>query len=94
MAICKDPDEVAEKPIPGCPQKGSRSVVAAVGSGEWFPCGSTNTPRPSAALKKARQTSSLNSLPILRTLGEAYLMDGQLKKAKHVLEAALELDHG
>jgi tetratricopeptide (TPR) repeat protein len=50
-------------------------------------------PEAIGALKKAREKQP-EFPPILRTLGEAYMMDGQQTKAKHVLETALELDHG
>jgi Tfp pilus assembly protein PilF len=73
-------------------QKGSRSVVAAIGSWELFSCGKTNTPRPLCRSIKPEEKQP-EFPPILRSLGEAYLMNGQQTKAKHVLEKALELDH-
>ena len=50
-------------------------------------------PEAISALKKARRVQP-EFPPILRTLGEAYLMDGQQKKAARVLKTALELNHG
>jgi predicted Zn-dependent protease len=50
-------------------------------------------PEAITALKKARQKQP-EFPPILRTLGEAYMMNGQQKKAMGVLKTALELDHG
>ena len=50
-------------------------------------------PEAITALKKARQKQP-EFPPILRTLGEAYLMDGRPKKAMGVLQTALDLNHG
>ena len=91
MAICKDPDE-AQKHFQDVLEKNPQAWLPQLGLGIVF-MRESKYPEAISALKKARGEQP-EFLPILRTLGEAYLMDGQPKKAIQVLETALDLDHG
>ena len=91
MAISKDPDD-AQKHFENALKKDPQAWLPQLGLGMVF-MRESKYPEAISALKKAREEQP-EFPPILRTLGEAYLMDGQQKKAMGVLETALELDHG
>jgi beta-barrel assembly-enhancing protease len=91
IAICKEPED-AEKQFQDTLKKDPEAWLPQLGLG-IVSMRENKYPEAISALKKARQKQP-EFLPILRTLGEAYLMDGQQKKALGVLKTALELDHG
>jgi predicted Zn-dependent protease len=90
MAISKEPDD-AEKQFLKTLKKDPEAWLPQLGLGIVL-MRESKYPEAIIALKKARQKQP-EFLPILRTLGEAYLMDGQQRKAMGVLKTALELDH-
>ncbi len=91
MAICKDPKN-AERRFRDDLKKDPQAWLPQLGLGIVF-MRESKYPEAISALKKARHEQP-EFPPILRTLGEAYLMDGQQKKAMRVLQTALDLDHG
>ena len=91
LAICKDTGD-AEKIFLDTLKKDPEAWLPQLGLG-IVSMRENKYPEAISALKKARKKQP-EFLPILRTLGEAYLMDGQQKKARRVLKTALELDHG
>lgn len=91
MAISKEPDD-AENFFLKTLKKDPEAWLPQLGLGIVL-MRESKYPEAITALKKARQKQP-EFLPILRTLGEAYLMDGQQKKAMGVLQTALDLDHG
>ena len=91
MAICKDPKD-AQNAFQNALKIDPEAWLPQLGLG-IVSMRESKYPEAISALKKAREKQP-EFPPILRTLGEAYLMDGQQKKAIRVLETALELDHG
>jgi tetratricopeptide (TPR) repeat protein len=91
LATSKEPADAA-KQFHDTLQKEPEAWLPQLGLGIVF-MRENRYPEAITALNKAQEKQP-EFPPILRTLGEAYLMNGQQKKAKHVLETALELDHG
>jgi len=91
LATCKEPEDAA-KQFQDTLNKKPEAWLPQLGLGIVF-IRENKYPEAISALNKAREKQP-EFPPILRTLGEAYLMNGQQKKAMHVLETALELDHG
>ena len=89
-AISKEPGD-AEKKFQKTLEKDPEAWLPQLGLGIVL-MRESKYPKAITALKKARQKQP-EFPPILRTLGEAYLMDGQQKKAMGVLQTALDLDH-
>jgi len=91
MAISKEPKD-AEIQFQNSLKKDPEAWLPQLGLGIVL-MRESKYPEAIIALKKARKEQP-EFPPILRTLGEAYFMDGQQKKARGVLKTALELDHG
>ncbi len=90
LATCKEPEDMV-KQFRETLKKNPEAWLPQLGLGIAF-MRENKYPEAISALNKARDKQP-EFPPILRTLGEAYLMNGQQKKATHVLETALELDH-
>jgi beta-barrel assembly-enhancing protease len=90
LATCKEPEDMV-KQFQETLKKDPEAWLPQLGLGIVF-MRENKYPEAISALNKARNQQP-EFPPILRTLGEAYLMNGQQKKARHVLETALELDH-
>ena len=90
MAVCKKPEDAIEK-FQDILKKDPDTWLPQLGLGIAF-IRDNRYPEAITVLNKAREKQP-EFPPILRTLGEAYLMNGQQQKARHVIEAALELDH-
>ena len=90
MAVCKKPEDAIEK-FQGILKNDSEAWLPKLGLGIAF-LRDNRYPEAITLLKEAREKQP-EFPPILRTLGEAYLMNGERQKARHVIEAALELDH-
>jgi predicted Zn-dependent protease len=90
MAICKKPEDAMEK-FQNTLKKDPDAWLPQLGLGIVF-LRDNRYPEAITVLNKARQKQP-EFLPILRTLGEAYLMNGEQQKARHVIETALDLNH-
>ncbi len=91
IAVCKNTKDAARK-FEEALKKDPEAWLPQLGLGIVF-MRDNRYPEAIDVLKKARRKQP-EFPPILRTLGEAYLMNGEQKKAMHVLETALDLDHG